>query len=78
MNIIYSSPTNPAARIVHSPDGAVEIRTLRNWLAYTEPLNMPFCQKFGVDIHTISGNDALNLALELAYISGKINASEIL
>jgi hypothetical protein len=77
MKINYSNPLNPAVRAVHSSDGAVEIRTLRNWLAYTETLNLPMCEKFGISYHTISETDALNLALELAYLSGKINTNEI-
>lgn len=78
MKTIYASTVNPAVRVVHSPDGAAEIRTLRTWLAYTEPLNMPLCKKYGVDIHSINESDALNLALELAYLSGKLNTSETL
>lgn len=77
MKVTYATATNPAVRVVHSPDGAAEVRTLRAWLAYTEPLNMPLCAKYGINVHTINENDALNLALELAYLSGKINASEI-
>jgi hypothetical protein len=73
---IYASTFNPTARIVHSPDGAAEIRTTRNWLSYTETLSMPMCEKYGINYHTINEADALNLALELAYLSGKINTSE--
>lgn len=78
MKINYSSPLNPAVRAVHSSDGAVEIRTLRNWLAYTETLDLPMCKKFGIDYHSIRETDALNLALELAYLSGKIHTNELL
>jgi hypothetical protein len=34
------------------------------------------CEKYGINYHTINEADALNLALELAYLSGKINTSE--
>lgn len=78
MNITYASQTNPAVRVVHSPDGAAEIRTLRSWLAYTEHLNLPHCKRYGIDVHNMSGTDALSLALELAYLSGKIHTNETL
>lgn len=77
MKTIYASTLNPAVRVVHSPDGAAEVRTIRNWLAYTETLDMPLCEKYGIDCHTINETDALNLALELAYLSGKINTRGI-